>query len=248
MRAKLLDISYYQGEIDPDSWDVDAVILRSSFGARTDEKFEEYYKLLVDKYPLFVYHYFSSGVDWRVQLEYFAQRIAGKKFCGIWLDLEYSYNKVGESFATAAVKWIEAAKSRFGLPVGFYSGTYFYRDELKPHNYKFGLFDYWVSRYPRTNPDKAWIDGLAESDEQPQLLGRDDYVIWQATDKAVIGNGKKDFNVSFLPRDEFLKVYQVGSSPPRGSDCEELLVIARAEAFEAGQKAERERILACINN
>ena len=149
-RAVGIDVSKYQGSFDPDlaTKPIDFVTQRASYGMVKDERFKIIYQGVRKIQCRSAYHYYSTGSPWRDQADFFLNLIYGKGFLGLKVDYEHGYNNLNAYHARCLKKMLDYLREQVPhKKILGYSGTYVYRDDLKPYA-DFSGYDWWFSRYP----------------------------------------------------------------------------------------------------
>ena len=170
MRAKLIDISKWQGSFTPKG-NLDGVILRASYGLMRDQLFETF-TVSARSIPVRgSYHYFSSNVSWEAQAELFLNQVKDKGFHFYGLDFEKGYNNKSAGFASSAKKWIDYVAGETGQKVLLYTNPSTYTEWLRPYGNWMKDYELWVAQWPYfPKPDTG----------QPRLpKGRSDWTLWQ---------------------------------------------------------------------
>ncbi len=202
MRRLGIDISKWQSSWTPND-KASFCIMRSGYGRMKDHLFETFYASAVDSgVPRGAYHYLSTAVPWREQVDFFIAQVKGKSFSKFALDFETGYNHMSENFALCAVKWIDEVQLKTGVEVVLYTSPYTYRDNLKAHTNEVDRMKLWIAQYP----SRSWssvIQNIAQTlTGKPWMTptGRTDWWMWQFTDKAPgaswgVGSGSVDLDI-----------------------------------------------------
>lgn len=173
-RAVGIDISKYQEAFNPDlaTERIDFVIQRASWAYHRDELFDLIYEGVKKIPERMAYHYYSSGVPWQTQADFFLEQTDGKGFRGLMVDYEHDYNKLTQRTANELKLILEYLRQKKpNLRILGYSNTYTYRDNIMPFVDLSG-FDWVFARYP-ANPDP-------QADEPVFPAGcREDWKAWQ---------------------------------------------------------------------
>lgn len=162
-------------------------IMRSGYGRMPDKLFETFYDAAyLGGVPRGAYHYFSSAVPWKEQVDFFLKQTDGKSFSKFALDIETAYNNMSRDFALCAVKWIDTIHRETGVETLLYTSPYIYRDNLRAHTAEVDRIKLWIAQYP-SRTWSSFVQNIAEKfTGEPWLkpTGRADWSIWQFTDKA----------------------------------------------------------------
>ena len=182
---KVIDISYYQGNVDyakVKASGVEGVILRSSYTGygdlkqHTDAKFEEYYKgFKAIGMPMGVYHYSSANTIELARREaaYVLDLIDGKELeYPVFFDTENQQRQkpLSKQELTDIVKAFCEVIEKAGYYVTIYASTSWFDDELDCSQLK--DYDKWVAQYSSkctfTEPYGMWqysstgkVDGIS---------------------------------------------------------------------------------------
>ena len=159
-RAHGVDYSKYQISFTPADdppRPLDFGVQRSSYGLKTDELF---YELLPGTAALkrrLWYHYYSTGVDVKQQLEYSLNIIknSGVKFHCFWADYEQYYNNLNANSYKDIVWMVKEMEQRAGIPCCLYTNPNNWNVYLEPfgsehRSLKFAIAQYFY--FP--DPDK----------------------------------------------------------------------------------------------
>lgn len=145
-----IDVSKYQGTFDPDlaTKPIDFVTQRASYGLVKDERFKIIYQGVQKIECRSAYHYYSTGSPWQDQADFFLNLTYGKGFKGLKVDFEHGYNNLNAYHARCLKEMLDYLKGQVPYKkILGYSGTYVYRDDLKPYA-DFFEYDWWFARFP----------------------------------------------------------------------------------------------------
>lgn len=159
MTKTVFDISAFQGNINPDKMDCNAVILRigyTGYGSNKpalDDKFKTYYNQLNGKKPLGIYYFTLAFNDAMVDMEtnWIIQQIKDLKLeYPIWVDCEGQSRSAGWTSLSKAERtrlmkrWMTNMQN-----AGYYTGIYANLDWLRNKLDMNALagFDVWVAQY-----------------------------------------------------------------------------------------------------
>lgn len=185
-RAYGLDSSAHDIFFEPAQADikVDFCILRTGYALMRDKIFLDSAKNCLDANKLWmVYHYLSTGVPWRDQVEFMlniVSQVPGKP-SAYWIDFETAYNQMSISFANQCCQAMELLSSKVVKRVGLYTNN--------------DLYDHFIARSGDWHLDyPLWISWPItdyHNDRQPlipELRHGKGWDFWQFNSK---GNGQK---------------------------------------------------------
>ena len=205
--VKVLDISKWQGAIDPARMlaaGVTGVMVRASYsginGSRADEKVEEYLPLLrAANIPYGLYHYFHPARPVEEQFGAFAAVVERHGYqLRLALDLEETVGFDATTTAKAAAL-AERIRAAFPLPAGkrqmIYTSLGYWRDRLGSPAWG-ANFDLWIA---------AWTQATAPIVPAPWTR----WTLWQYTNEGDgpahgVGSARVDLNRFNGTRAEFL--------------------------------------------
>lgn len=204
-RAVGIDISKYQVDFDIDNAKepVDFIWQRTSYGLKTDEKFDSLWPGVSEFKnrvgPIGAYHYFSTAVPWKEQAQKFLTLIDGRGYGKYSLDYEHYYNNLNKQSAVAAGNWVDFVQQKTGVEVVLYCGIYHLRDHLNPFVTWQNNRNLWISRWPGGTVNVHEDDpDLSLNDEEVRPEG--DWKFWQYEvseegDRYGVDSRKIDLNV-----------------------------------------------------
>jgi len=143
---------------------IDFVIQRVSYGSRQDQFVNELYEQVKKVNIRGAYHYFTSGIGWKVQLDTILAACKDKNYHFFAIDYEKIYNNLN---ATSFAEMMELVK-QLGLAtkkkVIIYFNVDVYQNYMKPYGFDkvVNNYDYWFAMYP-------W-KLFADFDKKPSLL------------------------------------------------------------------------------
>lgn len=149
-----VDVSKYNLGWDPDraTKRIDFVIQRSSWAGYKDEQFDAIYTQVI-KVPIRgAYHYYSSGVHWRVQADLFLNITRDRGFHFFVLDYETAYNNLDGRTIAEAAEFVKYIKEQTGKRCLLYFSPNVYSTYIKPFGYAnwCNQQDIWMAQYPWT--------------------------------------------------------------------------------------------------
>lgn len=208
---------------------LDFIIFRVGYGAQDgkvyeDPVFRRNYAIAQKFFPAALkggYWYFSSVAPWRLQLDMFISIISDFGLQFLVLDFEAGYNTKSFAFAQNGVFFMDELQRRFpNLKIFIYSNRYTYDDWMARYTDGYNKYPYWIAQYPW----KDWLNTFTEwfktfwqevilkGVRTPTLpKARKDWELWQFIAASGIGNelgfdsDELDFNISRLPKEEFIK-------------------------------------------
>ena len=223
-----IDISKYQVSFDPAkaTKSIDFIIQRTSWAMHEDEKYWEMLPNVKKIHRRGAYHYFSTGVPWKAQADFFLSLQDGQGFTALVVDYEGGYNNLNENSANDLERMLRYLRERRpSKNIIAYFNPSTYRDLIQPFvNIK--DFPAWVARY--------YLIPLSQTRTDIYFKGTDrkDWGLWQYTSK---GKAREygtsltntvDLNVfpgTMEELDTFFRkdVTQVPDPPPPVDDCQE---------------------------
>jgi len=154
MNAIGVDVSKYNAGWNPDKAikPIDFVIQRASWAAYKDERFDEMYQQVAKVPVRGAYHYYSSGVNWKVQADLFLSITAGKGFHFFVLDYEAAYNQLNKRTIAEATEFVKYVKEKTERRCLIYFSPNIFNTFIKPFGYAYwaGQQDIWIAQYPWT--------------------------------------------------------------------------------------------------
>ena len=187
-RAHGIDISKWQVAFDSsgNQDDIDFVIIRASYGMRTDEKYETFLEA-IEPIPIRgAYHYFQSAPAWKDQAEHFLSLVEGKDLHFFALDFETTGNEGTKKFSSNGEKWMLHVADETGKKVLLYTNPNVYKTWLRPFGDWMQNWPLWIAQYffePNRNRNPALP------------AGADDWRIWQYSADAPPNEKGPDYGV-----------------------------------------------------
>lgn len=198
MEYKGIDISHYQGAIDPNkvSNAVDFVILKLSENQSKDSRFELYYQTLKKPLGAYIFNRAKNEAMATNEANFAVKQLDGRKLaCGVWLDMEAEeIRKLGKSMITKIINKEASILKKAGYSVGVYCNLSWYNTVIDASIKK----DYpiWVARYPSGD------NGTIKDSLSPK--GNTGVVMWQYSSKGrvngITGNVDMDLAFTDIPK------------------------------------------------
>jgi GH25 family lysozyme M1 (1,4-beta-N-acetylmuramidase) len=149
-----VDVSKYNLGWSPDKAikPIDFVIQRASWASYKDNQFDailpEVQKIAIRG----AYHYYCSGVPWKVQADLFLSVTVGKGFHFYVLDYEGAYNNLNGRTIAEASEFVKYIKAQTGKRCAFYFSPNIWNTAIRPYNYATWCNgqDVWIAQYPWT--------------------------------------------------------------------------------------------------
>ena len=149
-----VDVSKYNLGWDPDraTKPIDFVIQRASWAGYKDEQFDAIYAQVIKVPVRGAYHYYSSGVHWRVQADLFLNITRDRGYHFFVLDYETAYNNLDGRTIAEAAEFIKYVKEQTGKRCLLYFSPNVYNTFIKPFGYAnwCNQQDVWMAQYPWT--------------------------------------------------------------------------------------------------
>lgn len=172
-----VDVSKYNIGWNPDAAqrDISFVIQRASWSMYKDEKFDEMYKQ-VAKIPIRgAYHYYSSGVNWKLQADMFLNIVSEKNFHFYVLDYEKAFNNLTARTTAEVAEFVKYIKDKSNKICMIYFNQDVYNTAIKAFGYDnwANQQDVWIAQYP-------WTLTETISQNKPYMpSGLKNWKIWQ---------------------------------------------------------------------
>lgn len=129
---------------------IDFVIQKCSDGKNPDKFVNELYEQTL-KIPIrAAYHYFRTGLGWKVQLEAILNATNNKKYHFFAIDYEKFYNDLNATSFAEMMELVKQLKSATGKRVIIYFNADIYQNNMKPYNADavINSIDCWFAQYP----------------------------------------------------------------------------------------------------
>ena len=171
-RAHGIDISKWQVSFDPtrNPDDTDFVVIRASYGTRTDEKYDAFLEAIKPIPIRGAYHYFQSAPAWKDQAEHFLSLVEDKDLHFYVLDFETTGNERTRKFSSNGEKWMQHVADETDKKVVLYTNPNVYKTWLRPFGDWMRDWPLWIAQY-FFEPDRNRTPALS--------AGADDWKIWQ---------------------------------------------------------------------
>ena len=156
-RAHGIDVSKYDRTFYPDlaTHQLDFVTQRLSYGLKRDEAYTELWQGVEQVELRGGYHYLSSGVPWRDQMDFFLE-LAGTDYLWLAVDFEVAYNNVNLWFAEELGQSLAYLDANFAGKVLMYTNRYLYNEWIASRawakKFELWLAQYWDIPNPNKNP------------------------------------------------------------------------------------------------
>ena len=144
-RAVGIDISKYDLTYSP-KVNTDFVIQRLSYGLMKDERLEALQPAVLSVPVRGAYHYASSNVPWKAQVDLFLSLAAGK-YDFLALDFEKDYNVDSSSFIGGVASALSTIQLASRKPVVLYVNPDTWNTWLLPVHSDLLQFDIWLAQY-----------------------------------------------------------------------------------------------------
>jgi lysozyme len=169
MRAKGIDISFWQGNYDASVKPVDFIIQRCSDGIWKDSRYDA---MLPDVRKVELrgaYHYYRTEYDPILQAEFFhnAQGNQGFKFLAV--DYEKKWNKLDSLAETRLRIFWQHLKTLTPKPLLLYTSPYIYKDNLRIYSSFWRTVPLWMAHHNGLNPENG----------SPLLFDALEWILWQ---------------------------------------------------------------------
>jgi len=161
MRARGIDISYYDISFDPNKaiQPIDFVIQRVSYGALNGMTYSDpAFKILLPNVKKVGicggYHYLSTQSGWKAQADFFLTMIRDCEYDFYALDFESAFNQITSKFSKDANSWMEYIFQKTGKKVLFYTNPSLYDSYGWAYCSRWPLWlaQYWKYPSPTKNP------------------------------------------------------------------------------------------------
>ncbi len=154
---------------------IDFVIQRVSYGAHQDQFVNELYEQVKKVSIRGAYHYFTSGLGWKVQLDTILAAVKNKNFHFFAIDYEKIYNNLNATSFAEMMELAKQLKLATGKKIILYFNVDVYQNYMKPYNADAVINDFfvWFAMYPW----KIFVD----FDKKPSLLPKNitNCKLWQ---------------------------------------------------------------------
>ena len=172
-----IDISKWDAGWTPDNAvnPIGFVIQRASWALYKDSGFDTLLSEVL-KIPIRgAYHYYSSGVPWKLQADLLLATVVDKGFAFYVLDYEQGFNNLSARTIAEAAEFVKYIKDQTGRPCLIYFNPDTFKINIMPNNYGTwaNLQDVWIAQYPRSIGQKP----LASAPALPS--GLKTWRIWQ---------------------------------------------------------------------
>lgn len=195
MNAHGIDLSKWQNTFTPKApppRPMDFVIQRLSYGMVRDERYFQF-AATVQSWPIRgAYHYVSSAVDWKSQVDWFLE-LADDQYDFLAWDVEKGYNTNSTSYIYGVLRALEYLTKQSGKRVLLYCSPDTWGTWLQPIQADLLKYDLWVAHYWTIRPDPTKKQPVPNYwTVRGASAMRRDWRFWQYDDKGG-GNKGKDY-------------------------------------------------------